>query len=122
MTAIAGIVQLAQAVGTGGDIGRDEHGPTRAGFARVDAEAGFAARLLVFAAQFLDARQRRRAPAQLDDESIESVRSALHLDDHSPRAISYETGESEARSQRMHEGAKAHTLHDASDGDAPARR
>src|SRR5207253_10516251 len=70
MTVIARIVQLAQAVGAGGDIGRDEHGPTRAGFTRVDAESGFAARLLVFTAQLLDARQRRRASALVHVEAV----------------------------------------------------
>ena len=122
VTAIAGIVQLAQAVGAGGDIRRDERGPAGAGFARVDTEAGLAARLALFAGQFLDPRQRRRPPPQLADESIERVRSALYLDDHSAGAISHETRESQARGERVHVRAKAHTLHHASDGDAPARR
>ena len=122
MTAIAGIVQLAQAVGAGGDIRRDESGPAGPGLARVDAEASLAARLALFAGQLLDPRQRRRPPPQLADESIERVRSALYLDDHSAGAISHETRESQARGERMHVRAKAHTLHHASDGDAPARR
>src|SRR5437016_4483832 len=64
----------------------------------------------------------RRPPPQLADESIERVRSALYLDDHSARAVSYEARESQVRGERVHVRAKAHTLHHASDGDAPARR
>ena len=114
VAAVCGIEQLVQAVVAGGQIRGNQRGllgVVIVGEADVERAEPFQRHLLEV--DFLDLCGRRGVHVQLGDELVQQVRLALGMDEHTFNSIEHPAVELVLLRQTIHEGAKAHPLHDA---------
>ena len=114
IAAVAGIEQLAQAIGAGGRVGGNAGADLAARIAGDDAEVLF----LVLEecsrmSHGVDARERRCLRLQTAAKCVDSLGRPLDLNGHAAGVVADEAGEALLRCEAVDEWAKADALHDA---------
>src|SRR5208283_4103503 len=110
VAAVAPIEQLAQAVGTGGRIGRNARAHPAARLAGHDAKFFFFFWRNRSAEYRVDPRERRRFGAQPPDEGCDALRRSLDLDGDTIGRIPDEAGQALFRGQAVGKGTEADAL------------
>ena len=111
---VFGVEQLVKAIVASGQIGGDQRGllgVAIVGEADVERAEPFQRHLLEV--DLLDLCGGRRVHVQLGDELVQQARLALGVDEHAFHSVENPAVELVFLRQTIHEGAKAHPLHDA---------
>ena len=114
VAAVCGIEQLVQAIVAGSEVGRNQRGLLGVMVVgEADVERIEPLQRHFLEVDLLDLCGGRGVHVQLGDELVQQVRLALGMDEHTFNSIEHPAVELVFLRQTIHEGAKAHPLHDA---------
>ncbi len=117
VAAVGGMEELGDAVGTGGDVGRDEGVGGAGAGALQDEEAGLFAEMQEGGANLVQLSERRSFGGQSSEEGVDVGGRPLDFDGDSGFGVEDAARKMEALGEAVDVGAKAYSLHDATDFD-----